>query len=343
MKRIIILAVFTALAGSSFGQQESQFTQYYMNPYVYNPAASGTTSLVDANLGFRQQWAGMDGAPRTFFASAHSQIRLRKKDNQVLQEFRPDGAFFRSPDVSTGMVKHVVGGKVFSDQMGPFNKTHLGGSYAFHFPLIKSVNMSFGLAAGWSNFGLNTSKVNLFQSEDGAYANLVGNGGNQNFFDMQAGTHIYHKFFELGYSMTQVIRNKYSVGEVSTGSRFERHHFVYLAGNIELTDEWCVSPTIFIRAVKNAPFNIEGMLRVQYNKMVWLGVGYRNTQTITLGLGANFARNFRLGYSYDSGIGKFRTVQGGGSHEIVLGFIMGKNRNLSKEIDRGDKSTEESK
>ncbi len=340
MKKLIYIALFFGFSSPLIAQQESQFTQFYMNPYMHNPAASGMMSLIDVNLGFRQQWAGIEGAPRTFFASAHSQIKLGKKGNQVLQEFRESGTFFSTPQVSTGAVKHVVGGKLFTDQMGPFNKTSLGGSYAFHFPMIKNVNMSFGLSAGWSNFGLNSSKVKLYHQDDGAYANLTSNGGSQNFFDMQAGTMIYHKYFEVGYSMSQLINNKYVVENITTDSRFERHHFVYIAGNIDFNDDWMVSPAIFMRSVKNAPFNFEGMIRVQYRRMAWLGVGYRNTNTLTFSAGANFAKNFRIGYSYDSGFGQYRSVQGGGSHEIIVGFLLGKNRKLEKEI---DKSEEEAK
>lgn len=341
MKKLFIISLVTlGLSGTLTAQQESQFTQFYLNPYIFNPAASGMTSLIDVNLGFRQQWAGFSGAPRTIFGTVHSRIKFNKKDGNALQEFRPDGAFFSSPQVSTGVLKHVVGGRIYSDQMGPFNKMSLGASYSFHFPLVKSVNMSFGVSGGWSNFGLNPDKVNLYHQNDASYMNLLTNGGNQNFFDMQAGTMIYSKYFEIGYSMTQVIGNKYAVGSINTGSRFERHHFIYLAGNIDLNETWTVSPALFMRTVKNAPFNFEGMLRVQYKRMTWLGVGYRNTGSLTISAGANFAKNFRIGYSYDAGIGKYRNVQSGGSHEILLGFMIGKNRKLEKEIDKSKKEEE---
>ena len=85
--------------------------------------------------------------------------------------------------------------------------------------------------------------------------------------------------------------------------------------NIDFNEDWMVSPAIFMRSVKNAPLNFEGMIRVQYRRMAWLGVGYRNTNTLTFSAGANFAKNFRIGYSYDSGFGQYRTVQGGGSHD----------------------------
>ena len=340
MKKIIYIALIIGFNTSVFAQQESQFTQFYMNPYLFNPAASGMTSVIDLNMGFRQQWAGIDGAPRSFFATGHSQIKIGKKADQVLQEFRPTGAFFASPDVSTGGTKHVVGGRAFTDQIGPFNKTNLGASYAFHFPLISEINMSFGLSAGWSNYGLRTAGIKLHQQEDGVYANLISSGGNQNFFDMQAGSMIYHKYFEVGYSMTQMINNRFVVDNLTTDSRFERHHFVYLAGNIDFNENWIVSPALFMRSVKNVPLNFEGAIRLQYKKMAWLGVGYRNTNTLTISAGANFAKNFRIGYSFDAGLGSYSAIQSGGSHEVLIGFVLGKNRKLEKELDKSVKEAE---
>jgi len=41
-----------------------QYSQYMQNMYVLNPAASCLESDIDINLGFRQQWAGFDGAPQ---------------------------------------------------------------------------------------------------------------------------------------------------------------------------------------------------------------------------------------------------------------------------------------
>src|SRR5690606_8711599 len=123
MKQLIYITLFFGFSSTLIAQHESQSTQLYTNPYMHNPAASGMMSLTDVNLGFRQQWAGIEGAPRTFFASAHSQINIGKKGGQVLQEFRESGTFFATPEVTTGGVKHVVGGKLFTDQIGPFNKT----------------------------------------------------------------------------------------------------------------------------------------------------------------------------------------------------------------------------
>lgn len=340
MKKITTIILFVFVAQTLLAQQEGLFTQNYLNPYLFNPAASGTRSVIESDLGFRQQWAGFDGAPRTFFASAHSQIRVKKRNNQVLQELNSRQSFYATPEVTTGLNKHVIGGRVFIDQMGPFMKSSLGGSYAFHFPLIDAVSMSFGLSAGLSSFGINTSKIKLYEQSDAAYTTFVGNGINFNFFDMQAGTHIYNKYFELGYSMTQIIQNQHTSKNIATGSRFERHHFSYFTAHIDFNETWTVSPTFFMRNVLHSPVNLEAMVRVQYQRMAWLGIGYRNTKTVTITAGANVGRKFRVGYSFDTGIGNYRSLHSSGGHEIILGFILGKNRNLSREIDNLIKEAE---
>jgi type IX secretion system PorP/SprF family membrane protein len=305
-------------------QQETQLTQIYMNPFLYNPAAGGINSMIDINLGFRQQWTGIQGAPMTIYGSASSPIRFSKKSNNVVPTHKPEKTFFAQPEVTTGMIKNVLGGKFMTTSVGPFNKTSVSASYSFHFPLAKNTNMSFGVSAGYNNFGLNVSRISLYQNEDLAYNTMLGNGGNQNMFDMQAGMFIYSKYFQFGYSATQLIQNKITLSKIMTASNLNIHHFIYAAGMFDLGHKVQISPGIFIGLVKNIPFNIEGNIRVLYKRMAWIMVGYKNSNALTLGIGANLFKYMRLGYSFDLGVGK-NSVRNT-SHEITLGFIVGKNK-----------------
>ncbi|MEO9258644.1 MAG: PorP/SprF family type IX secretion system membrane protein [Crocinitomicaceae bacterium] len=325
MKKIIYISIAILSSTFTFAQQETQLTQFFINPYLYNPAAGGTSSLIDLNLGFRQQWTGIQGAPMTIYGSGTAPVRFGKKGENVVQSFKPEKTFFSQPEVTTGIIKHVLGGKFMSTSVGPFNKTSLGVSYAFHFPLVKSINMSFGVSAGYSNFGLNTSRVSLYQTEDNAYNTLLSNSGNQNIFDMQAGLFIYNKHFQFGYSATQLIQNKLELSKITTNSNLNMHHFIFATGTFDIGKNLQLSPGIFMSMVKNAPFNIEGSLRLMYNRMAWFMVGYKNSNTLSLGIGANLFKCMRIGYSFDIGVSKLRSINNS-SHEITLGFIIGKNK-----------------
>lgn len=323
MKKLIYIFLI-CVSSTVFGQQETQLSQFFINPYLYNPAAGGANSLININLGFRQQWTGIQGAPMTFYASGSSPIDFTHKKDNVVQRHEPIGTFYSQPEVVTGVIKNVVGGRFFTTSIGPFKKTSLSASYAFHFPLVKNINMSFGLSAGYTNFGLNTSRIQLYQTEDAAYNTLLANSGNQNMFDMQAGLFVYHKNFRFGYSATQLIQNRLKLNKITTSSNLNMHHFIYACGIFNIGDAVQLSPGIFMSMVKNLPFNIEGNVRVMYKKMAWLMVGYKNSNALSFGIGANLVKCLRIGYSFDFGVGK-NTVRKS-SHEITLGFIIGKNK-----------------
>ena len=50
-----------------FAQQRPHYTQYILNNYILNPAISGIENYTDIKLSARDQWVGLDGAPRTAY------------------------------------------------------------------------------------------------------------------------------------------------------------------------------------------------------------------------------------------------------------------------------------
>ena len=65
MKKIIVLAQMLVLCIAAYGQQYPYFSQYFLNPYLYNPAALGNSGYNEINLTYRQQWLGINDAPTT--------------------------------------------------------------------------------------------------------------------------------------------------------------------------------------------------------------------------------------------------------------------------------------
>ena len=64
MKKIVaILFLFFSLG--IVAQQSEQYSQYTFNNFGYNPAFAGTIKCIDFRAGYRMQWVGFDGAPRS--------------------------------------------------------------------------------------------------------------------------------------------------------------------------------------------------------------------------------------------------------------------------------------
>ena len=70
MKKILFLWLVCAQI-SAFAQQLPLQSQFFLNPYAYNPAFVGSNGYTEVFLTHRRQWMGIDGAPVTSRISVH--------------------------------------------------------------------------------------------------------------------------------------------------------------------------------------------------------------------------------------------------------------------------------
>ncbi|MFT5777267.1 MAG: type IX secretion system PorP/SprF family membrane protein, partial [Crocinitomicaceae bacterium] len=229
----------------------------------------------------------------------------------------------------------VVGGRALYDAIGPFLKASVHGNYAIHIPFTKSLNMSAGLGLGWSNFGIREDRVVLHQADDVSYSEFLGNTSAQNILDVNAGITLYGKNLFVGISTTQLLKNKTQFGDVETQSNFNRHYFLIAKYQIKLGEELSIEPTVVGKIVQNSPLAADFGARLIYKKGAWFGIQYRTSNALTFQVGANLIKNIYISYGYELGIGQLRTANNG-THEVQLGFYLGKNRNLDKEIKEGN-------
>jgi len=334
MKKLVIICLL--VSGFTFAQQEAQFSQYYNNPYYFNPAAGGLTKTTQFDVGFRRQWMNIEGSPLSFYASGHSEIRFNKFKSEVIEEFNNDNeSVYASPEKRIGVTKHVVGGKMVSDQIGPFVKTGVMGSYAYHLRFTEKTMLGLGVSAGWSNFGINSSKVILHDEDDFEYNNFLMRNSNQNIFDVQAGLTFYGEKFTFGISSTQLLQNDLIIEEVITQSQYGRHWFMFGMYEFSASEEIAIEPHFMVQTIANAPISVNFGTRVIYKDRYWGNIAYRFGDAINVGVGMNIAKNFRLGYAYDFSAGQVQRINNS-VHELVIGYIIGNNRNVEKELKDGE-------
>jgi type IX secretion system PorP/SprF family membrane protein len=336
--KLLNLVIFCGLfALVSNAQQEYQFANTINNPFLLNPAAGGMTDVMQFEASSRMQWVGYDGGPRSILLSGNSQISFKSTDKKVLTEFNiHDETLFEGPKVSTSKSKHVIGGKVWNDAIGPFNKTSIQGSYAYHLPLTKTINFGIGLGFGFSNFRLNENKVILHQTDDNVYNQFLGSASQQNLGDAQAGLVVYSEKFFVGLSSSQLLNNKVKLDQIMTNSNFNRHFFMIAKYRIDGGSDLAFEPTAVLKYVGNSPLSMDFGVRSILKNASWFGIQYRTNSALIFQIGSNLIKNFYVNYSYEQCIGKIRT-SGSSTHEIQLGYYIGKNRNVDKEIKENKK------
>ena len=69
MYRIVILFLFFN-ASILHAQYYPTFSAFMETGLIYNPAMAGGNEQLTANVGYRSQWVGVEGAPSYFFLSA---------------------------------------------------------------------------------------------------------------------------------------------------------------------------------------------------------------------------------------------------------------------------------
>ena len=126
-----ILFISTILCTTHlFGQQYPIISNYLTAHYGFNPAATGTISNSEIQLLYRTQWIGFDQAPTTQFAAYRTRLQ-------------------RSP--------LALGGYLFNDEAGVFQRTGAMALASYTRQLEESVFLSFGLSAGYQNLRLSNT------------------------------------------------------------------------------------------------------------------------------------------------------------------------------------------
>ena len=289
-KTLILTLIIIPICSKLLGQQDPLYTQFMLNPYVINPAIAGTNNYYQIRSNHRFQWVGMKDAPITNTLSFYGPL-----------EKQPMG----------------VGGYIFSDVIGPTSITSVNGSYAYNYPLTDEIKISMGLTAGLMQYKIDGTKITFNDEETSTFID----GVETKFIpDAKVGVYLYSSMFHVGFAASQLINNKLNIGQDPTGLSKLKSHF-YLTGGYKyfINRDWAVEPTLILKTVLPTPPQLDFNARVLYQNMVWLGVGYRTGDALSVVFGYSYEDKIYFGYSYDLGLTEISNYHTG-SHEIMIGF-----------------------
>lgn len=307
MKKYLLIPVLF-LGFITYGQQIEHFSMYMENNFLINPAEAGTEDFVDIKLGYRAQWVGLEGAPRTFFLSGHTPIG--KKPDEF-DDVKP-------------LPFHGAGGAIIGDQIGPYNRTSVKASYAYHLPVSRDLVLSLGVHAGIQQFQLD-------------FASLTkGNGDNTSAFlsvpdaqtiapDLSFGVWGYAKNYYFGIASFQLIPAKLGAtdGLSSNGGsgRLTAHHWLTAGYRIPLgaDEKWNLVPSLVAKLEPSAPLQVDVNAKLRFRDLGWLGASYRHKDAVIGIFGITLRSLIDIAYSYDYNISSLVDYNTG-SHEILLGL-----------------------
>ncbi|WP_205504587.1 PorP/SprF family type IX secretion system membrane protein [Rufibacter psychrotolerans] len=318
-KNIGVILVVLLLTAPAWAQQRPQYSQYMMNSYLLNPALTGIEDYTEVKIGTRQQWVGLEGAPKTYHVSAHTplnkQVSSVRREGKGITSTRKvnQNRFVRT------YPHHGVGIQAISDRTGPLRRTNVNLTYAYHLPITRTITVSMGASAGLLRNSINASEATFTNPDPAIGSNYV----NRNYFDLGLGTWIYASNFFVGFSGAQLLKSERDLntpGEEEVSNNVLQRHFLGTAGyRFRVGSEVTLVPSVLVKLTSPSPTTIDYNLRAVYADRVWAGVSYRNQDAFAFMAGVNISHIMDASYSYDYNTSPLG-VANSGTHEVILGL-----------------------
>jgi len=296
MKRIIVLAqILVLLAIGAYGQQYPYFSQYFLNPYLYNPAALGNSGYNEVNLTYRQQWLGINDAPTT--QAFNFQYPTRKSLS--------------------------FGASFYNDKAVLLNTSSLTFGVAYQANISEGHFIKFGLSTG---IGLNNFDLDEVDNPDDPALNDV--LSQTSFLTGQFGVFYHIKGLKLGFSLPQLYKynalditdfQKVTIDQLDNYILTASYNFNFGLSKIGL------EPFAMYRKSEMLPSIVEAGAMLDYNNLFWIGGSYRKDYGGTGYVGVNIKKHISFAYAYEYAGGQQMNL-GNGSHEFNFKIRFGKNK-----------------
>lgn len=321
MRKIaVLISLFLVSSLAATSQILQQYTLYNQNHYLINPAAAGNSEHLEAAIGFRQQWAGVSNAPRSFYAIGHTVLNQPK----VFEKSAiPTSNTSQNKVSSKPGLRHALGATINSAENGAFQRSEVLLTYSLHLPITREISWSFGLTGGLSNYGFNESKAKVLIDNDPTY-NAYVNGENSNKLNMNAGTYLYSDKFFVGYSANQILQNQLDFAEATLGSesaRLEMQHYIIGGYHFDLSNDFRVTPNALLKQLGANPLSFDINTTVTYKESISAGLSYRSEDAVSVLLGMKFNHIIKAAYAYDFTTSTIKD-QSSGSHELFIGLTL---------------------
>ncbi len=285
-----ILLLFLAGSMNLTGQQLPQYSQYMFNDFVINPALAGVHDYYQIRTNHRFQWVGMVDPPLT---------------NSIA---------FYGPHTKMDM---GFGGYIYTDVTGPTSRTGATGSYAYNIAITPDIRLSMGLSFSVLQYKIDGTQLTPQDPSDYVIQGVV---STTYVPDAGIGVYMYADEFYAGISVAQLLNNKLTIFDEKTGlNKLKSHLFITGGYRFEVDPDWILEPAVIIKATAPKEFRFELNTKVEWQEMVWAGIGYRFHEAISLMAGYNYDDKFYFGYAYDIGITDLRKYNLG-SHELMIGY-----------------------
>ncbi len=290
---VILLIVF----GSTYAQQDAQYTQYMYNTLAVNPAYAGTRDVFSALLLHRSQWVGLEGAPKTQSFNLHSPVSKR-----------------------LGIGLSVVNDEIGS---GIIKETNFDIAVSYAIDVSYNSKLSFGIKGGGHILNIDFTELIGYYDELGDLPNV----DNKFSPNVGAGLYFYSDKFYFGLSAPNLLETTHFDKSEKDGSKSsyiatERINYYIMMGYVfDINERLKLKPSFLVKAVSGAPIQTDVSLNLLYNEKFTLGAAYRLEAAVSALAGFQISDKLMLGLAYDRETTELGDATfNNGSFEVFLRF-----------------------
>lgn len=309
--KLLFFILFFHLFLITYSQQNLNLTQHRGSLFIFNPAVAGSRKLIDVRLGYRNQWVGYEGAPKSMYLSIHGKFAKEKLG---------------------------LGGIILQDEIGPFRNFSATMAAAYHIK-FEDAKLAFGLGGGYQSQGYFSDRITTQNQQDPAVNYSINDkavSGNLN-----GGLLYYNDKFYLGISANNLTssRLEYYKSDTTKKAVFSQVlHYNFAVGYNWQVDNSLIWENSFMTSyLPNTPIMADYTLRLHFKESFIAGFSYRLKSAVAFHVGYSILNTYQISYSYDLTTNNLMRASSG-THEVKL--IFGSNlfqsdkKNKNKEFQR---------
>ena len=312
-RTILVIGMLFQFAVSQ-AQQEVLYTQYVFSQLAVNPACAGNDEGLNLTALSRKQWFGLQGSPTSFSFLGQGLVNNKKSECRALSGGSDKKGLspIDNKQVGLGLV-------VFDDQVGVSNTLLTSISYSYKIQFSHGKRLSFGLQGSMLNYSQSFNQLDNPNTSDPVFVDNI------HVLRFNAGAGVFYEtnHYYLGFSVPQILENSLnpnSKDDISLRQYFFTGGYVFYLNRF-----YKFKPTFMARYTNGLPPQFDVNANLLYRDKLWLGFGYRYTNSVNAYLELLISDNFRMGVAYDYPISEINKVSHG-SAEIMINYTFLKSK-----------------
>ena len=268
-------------------QEAIQLSQIHKVLEYVNPAYAFSKNNPSGNIIYRNQWTGVNGAPKTYAFNFHYPFHY----------------------YNIGL-----GATALKEQIGLRNTTRVGINLDVGVRSTEKSFLSMGLQGGIKHHHFNTEEaVAVYYEDELVIENITSPY-------LSAGMMYFTRKFQAGLSMYLLIPEKDNQDYLENLS-LNAHVSYY----VRISQLFALKPVILYKQNTWRVNALDVGSFLLYKDVLWVGTSYRLRDAVIVSLDIKLTDKLRLGYSYDIGVKKsYRKV--GNTNELRLEFELNHRR-----------------